>query len=84
MFPELFRSLGKPLTSESHDTSVGSLLLYVAGLLVFVLGTLKLAGLQLTEAQLVLGLLATVCAALQLIVLGLLLDIRGRLRGRRE
>jgi len=78
MLAELIR---KPLTSEARDTAVTSVLLYVAGLVVLVLSTFKLASLQLTEAQLILGLLGAVCAAMQLIVMGLLVDIRGRLRG---
>lgn len=82
MFPQLICLLGNPLTSEARDTVVGSVFLYVAGVLVLVLSVLKLASLQLTEAQLMLGLLAALCAAMQLIVMGLLLEIRGRLRAR--
>jgi hypothetical protein len=78
----MLAKLMKPVTTEAQDATVGSVLLYVAGVTVFVLSTLKLTSLQLTEAQLILGLLGVVCAALQLIVMGLLVEIRNRLRGR--
>jgi hypothetical protein len=74
--------MGKAVTTESGDATMGSVVLYGAGLLVFVLGVLALARLGLTEAQLILGVLACICASVQMIVLGMLVDVRGRLRER--
>ena len=83
MLHDIADVLRRPLSTDARDASVGSKFLYAAGLLVFVLSTLKIASLHVTEAQLVLGLLAAVCAGMQLIVMGLLLEIRSRLQERK-
>ncbi|MBI2193301.1 MAG: hypothetical protein HYU36_15100 [Planctomycetes bacterium] len=74
----LTQIMGRRLTAESKDACVGSNLLYVAGMALFALGTFKVASLQVTESQLLLGLLATLCASMQMIVMGMLLSIRVR------
>ncbi|MCY3019267.1 MAG: hypothetical protein NTW87_09605 [Planctomycetota bacterium] len=79
MLRRIVRVLWRPLTSESRDASAGSIFLYAAGLLVFVLSTLEIASLRLTEAQLVLGLLVSICVTMQFIVLGMLVEVRCRL-----
>ena len=71
--------LRRPRSSESRDAALGSRFLYLAGVLVFALGTLKVAGLSLTEAQLILGLLLVISVTMQMLVMGLLLEVRGRL-----
>jgi hypothetical protein len=53
--------------------------MYLAGVLIFALGTLKVARLGLTEAQLILGLLLVISVTMQMLVMGMLLEVRGRL-----
>jgi len=82
MLQRIVGVLGRPLASDSRDASVGSILLYVAGVLLFILSTRKIASLQLTEAQLVLGLLVAICVTMQIVIMGMLLDVRARLQAR--
>ena len=76
---KLARLLRRSLTSESNDASIGSKLLYVAGLVIFVISTLRMASLGLTEGQLLFGLLLVICVTMQMILGGLLLEMGGRL-----
>jgi hypothetical protein len=69
----------QPRSSDSRDAALGSRVLYLAGVLIFALGTLKVASLGLTEAQLILGLLLVISVTMQMLVMGLLLEVRGRL-----
>jgi len=78
----LSTSMRRSITADSTDAVVGSRLLYAAGLLLFALGIFKTVSLRLSESLLVLGLLATACASLQLIVLGMLVELRGRIKGK--
>jgi len=73
--------LARRLTSDRFDASIGSKLLYGGALLIFVLGVLKLTRLGLTEVQLVFGLLLSICVTMQVIVAGMLLEMKGRLSG---
>ena len=84
MFREAIRILGGPRTSDSGDAAVISKFLYVAGVVIFLLSTLKITTLHLTEAQLVLGLLVTICVMMQFFVCGLLMEIHSRLKGKEE
>lgn len=77
MQPQMMR---RSLTSDSTDARVGSRLLYLAGIVLFVLGIITIGTRPSGDSQIVLGLLATICTSLQLVVLGLLVDVRGRLR----
>jgi hypothetical protein len=80
MLRQLANGLRKQVSTDARDASVCSKLLYASGLAIFVLSTLKIASLQVTEAQLVLGLLAAVCASMLTVMMGLLLEIRAGLQ----
>jgi hypothetical protein len=79
MLRKLWAVLKQPRTSPARDAALGSKFFYLASVLVFALGTLKVAHLGLTEAQLLLGLLLVICVTLQMIVMAMLLEVRGRL-----
>ncbi|MBT3381950.1 MAG: hypothetical protein HN742_43225 [Lentisphaerae bacterium] len=74
--PQLMR---RPVTTERLDASIGSKMAYGAGAVVSGVGMLKIAGLELTEHQLMFGLLLVTGVALQLVVLGMALEVRGQL-----
>lgn len=74
--------LVRPLTSDAFDASVASKLLYAAALLVFVLSVLKVTSLELSEPQLLFGLLLSGCVMGQVMLAGLLLEVHGRLGAR--
>jgi len=84
MLREWWAALKRPRTSPARDAAWGSKFLYLAGVAVFALGTLKLARLGLTEAQLLLGLLLVIGVTLQMLVMGMLLEVRGRLHSATE
>jgi uncharacterized membrane protein len=74
--------LVRPVTADATESTVGSKVFYAAGLIVFVLGVLKMAKLGLSEVQLVFGVLLVVGVAMQMMIAGVVLDIRGRLAAR--
>ena len=74
----LLQRMTTRVSDEALDASIGAKLLYVAGLLLFVIGMLKIGSLGLDERQLPLALLLIIAVSLQIIVAGLLIDLRGR------
>ena len=82
MLKAIVNALRRPLSSDARDASVCSKFMYAASVLVFALSTLKIASLQLTEGQLVLGLLVACCLTMQMIVMGLLIEVRSRLNNK--
>lgn len=75
MLKQIVGILGKPVTSTLSDASVGSIVFYIAGILLFVLGTFKIGSLNLTEGLLFLSILVTVCASMQMLIMGALLEL---------
>ncbi len=75
----LIRALLKPIGAEAKDASMASKLYYAMGLLIGLLSGWKLCSLTLTEAQLFLGLLLVICVTLLTILVGLVLELHGRL-----
>ncbi len=79
MFREL---LGKSVVSGSRLVAVVALAFYAAGIIVLVLGVRWLIAHELSVEQLFLGMLGVLSVSLQLIILGFLVDIRGRILAR--
>ncbi|HUT32365.1 MAG TPA: hypothetical protein VNE39_02705 [Planctomycetota bacterium] len=63
------------VTTDFFDARLGQLVCFVAAVALFVIAVLKLCRLQLTEGQLVIGLLAAIACSLLLVVLGFLIPI---------
>ena len=73
------------VTTDPLDGRLGQIVCFVAAVVLFALAVLKLSRLQLTEGQLVIGLLAAIACSLLLVVLGFLIPISIAVRkGRRE
>ena len=64
--------LTKQVSSLKFDRRLGTVASFAVAILVMALGILKLSSMELTEAQLVLGVLMCVQASLLLIVIGFL------------
>ncbi len=79
MIEKITRLLTLRLTSDSRVAGVGSIVIYIGGIVFFILACRKMVGLNLNETQLILGLLLVVCATMLMIVVGMLLEILGRL-----
>ncbi len=78
---ELIRQwLGHRVSGEVFDARLGQVLCFVAGVLILALSLWKLARLELTEAQLFLGVLLSLVVPLLFIVIGLLLPIASAIR----
>ena len=79
MIEKIGRLLALRVTSDSRVASVGSIIIYIGGIVFFILACRKMVGLNLNETQLILGVLLVVCATMLMIVVGMLLEILGRL-----
>lgn len=75
MLKQIIGILGRPVTSKSKDASIGSIVFYIAGILLFAMGTYKIASLNLTESMLSLAILVTVCASMQMLIMGALMEL---------
>lgn len=78
MLKQIVGILGRPITSKSRDASIGSIVFYIAGILLFVMGTFKITFLNLTEGMLFLAILVTVCASVQILIMGELLELHSK------
>ena len=76
---KLIRRMTTPISSETSDAAMGSKLLYALSLAFLVLGGAVIVRADLTAPQLVLGLVLVLGVALQMVVAGLLVEVRGRL-----
>ena len=76
--------IGRQLTSDSADTRLGSILAYVAGVLIPIFAVIGLAKLDPTEKELLFGLLLAVIASLLCVLLGLTITIHGVLRAKAD
>ncbi|MBM4040226.1 MAG: hypothetical protein FJ290_17105 [Planctomycetes bacterium] len=72
------------VTTALFDARVGQILCFVAAIALFPLVVLKLTRLQLTEGELIIGLLAAGACSLLLVVLGLLIPISVPVRKGRQ
>lgn len=79
MIEKIGRLLALRVTSDSRVAGIGSIIIYIGGIVFFILACRKMVGLNLNETQLILGVLLTVCATMLMIVVGMLLEILGRL-----
>ena len=83
----VFRLVTRKLTSTEFDARAGQIAAWTVSALVLVLGLLKLASLQLTETQLLFGVMLVLAVSLLGVNLGLMLPIAqsvNELRKRRE
>jgi len=74
------RLVGQPLTSDATDTKFGSAAFYVAAVAIPVLVARRLPALELTEKELLFGVLLMVTASLLCVLLGLVLPVHQALR----
>ncbi len=79
MIEKIVRLLALRVTSDSRVATIGSIIIYIGGIVFCVLACRKMVGLNLNETQLTLGLLLVVCATMLMIVVGMLVEILGRL-----
>jgi hypothetical protein len=79
MIEKIGRLLALRVTSDSRVAAIGSIVIYIGGIVFFILACRKMVGLNLNETQLILGVLLVVCATMLMIVVGMLLEILGRL-----
>lgn len=69
------RTLGRKLSPEGFDVSMGQFACWVVAILVLSLGFIKLGSMSLTETELFFGLLLVVTVGLLCVCLGFLLRI---------
>jgi len=79
MIEKIARLLALRVTSDSRVASIGSIIIYIGGIVFCVLACRKMLDLNLNETQITLGLLLIVCATMLMIVVGMLLGILDRL-----
>ena len=79
MIERIGRLLALRVMSDSRVAAIGSIIIYIGGVVFCVLACRKMVGLNLNETQLTLGLLLVVCATMLMIVVGMLVEILGRL-----
>jgi len=71
----LFRYLNRKFTSDAFDAHAGQYAAWAVSMLVLVLGIFKLVSLDLTEAELFLGMLLVFAVMLLVFNLGMLLPL---------
>lgn len=74
MIRSLSRLVGKQVTSRNLDASLGARFLYAGSLAVLVLGGLTVSRLELTEPQVVFGVLLVLAVALLMVIAGLVVE----------
>ena len=79
MIEKIAKLLALRVTSDSRVASIGSIIIYIGGIVFCVLACRKMLDLNLNETQITLGLLLIVCATMLMIVVGMLLGILDRL-----
>jgi len=79
MIEKIARLLALRVTSDSQVATIGSIIIYIGGIAFCILACRKMIDLNLNETQLILGLLLVVCATMLMIVVGMLVEILGRL-----
>ena len=84
MIEKIGRLLALRVTSDSRVATIGSIIIYIGGVVFCILACRKMVGLNLNETQLILGLLLVVCATMLMIVVGMLVEILGRLSDSRD
>jgi hypothetical protein len=72
MIEKIGRLLALRVTSDSRVAGVGSIIIYIGGVVFCVLACRKIVGLNLNEKQHTLGLLLIVCATMLMFVVGML------------
>ncbi|MBN1257047.1 MAG: hypothetical protein JXA52_05020 [Planctomycetes bacterium] len=71
----LIQFVKKPFTSETTDAMVGSIVCYAGGILLLIIGVLKLVEMELNLTQLIFGLLLVCILVFQIILAGLMLEV---------
>jgi len=71
----MIQPMRRPIISESVSFSIASILSFCAGLVVFVVGILKMTAFRLSETQLFFGVLLIFCVTMQMLLAGTLLEI---------
>ena len=79
MIEKIAKLLALRVTSDSRVATIGSIVIYIGGIAFCILACRKMVDLDLNETQIILGLLLVVCATMLMIVVGMLLEILGRL-----
>ncbi len=79
MIEKIAKLLALRVTSDSRVATIGSIIIYIGGIAFCILACRKMVDLNLNETQITLGLLLVVCATMLMIVVGMLLEILGRL-----
>jgi len=79
MIEKTAKLLALRVTSDSRVATIGSIIIYIGGVAFCILACRKMLDLNLNETQLILGLLLIVCATMLMIVVGMLVEILGRL-----
>ena len=70
----------RQVSTDRQDSNIASKLCYIAGVFIFVVAVLRICVLQVTEFQLIFGLLLTVGVTIQFLIVGMLLELRGSLK----
>ncbi len=84
MIEKIAKLLALRVTSDSRVATIGSIIIYIGGIAFCILACRKMVDLDLNETQITLGLLLVVCATMLMIVVGMLLEILGRLSDTRK
>jgi NADH:ubiquinone oxidoreductase subunit 6 (subunit J) len=79
MIEKIAKLLALRVTSDSRVATIGSIIIYVGGVAFCILACRQMLDFDLSETQIILGLLLIVCATTLMIVVGILLGILGRL-----
>ena len=79
MIEKIAKLLALRVTSDSRVATIGSIIIYIGGIAFCILACRKMVDLNLNETQITLGLLLVVCATMLMIVVGMLVEILGRL-----
>ena len=79
MIEKIAKLLALRVTSDSRVATIGSIIIYVGGVAFCILACRQMLDFDLSETQIILGLLLVVCATMLMIVMGMQLGILGRL-----
>ena len=84
MIEKIARLLALRVTSDSRVATIGSIIIYIGGIAFCILACRKMVDLNLNETQFTFGLLLIVCATMLMIVVGMLVEVLGRLSDTRQ
>jgi hypothetical protein len=75
---DMLQAINRKLSGERFDAGAAQILMDGIALLIMVVGIRKMAAMQLTEAQLVFGILLVLILTMQAVIMGTLVGLRAK------